>query len=193
MGIVFVSFSPLSLFFSAIRLPCRLCACSAALSRSVKRSAFAVALVMHQGSYGRRTAECQGSVYRRTAQRLDRTALSRCIFRASVALTQQDNASRSPLGFAAYLLSSSSSSYHRLQGAPCQHTHTQTTASLMQSRSFLAPLAYPGLALYLQNFLFLFIRSLAGLQELAVPIMTHPRPATFSWQGSISKTHPCPP
>lgn len=80
--------------------------------------------------------------------------------------------------------SSSSSSYPRLQGAPCQHTHTQTTASLMQLRSFLAPLAYPGLSLYLQKKFSLSV----PLQELAVPIMTHPGPAMFSWQGSISNS-----
>lgn len=90
--------------------------------------------------------------------------------------------------------SSSSSSYPRLQGAPCQHTHTQTTASLMQLHSFLAPLAYPGspllfllafsgLALYLQK-KFLH-RSLAGA---CCPIMTRACPATFSWQGSISNS-----
>lgn len=170
---------PLSLSSSPAIRPCRLYASSAALSRCVKRSAFAVALVMHQGSYGRRTAKCQGSLYRKAAQRLDGTALSRCIFRASVALTQQDNAPRGVSWLCSLFASSSSSSssYPRLQGAPCQHTHTQTTASLMQLRFFLAPLAYPGslslffklafsgLALYLQ----IFSLSIAPLQELAVP------------------------
>ncbi|KAL6901643.1 hypothetical protein GGI43DRAFT_363304 [Trichoderma evansii] len=73
-------------------------------------------------------------------------------------------------------------------------THTyQTTASLMQLRSFLAPLAYPGSLLLfllafsgfpfnLQTFLPFPCRSL--LYHHDTPMRSH----TFSWQGSISKS-----
>lgn len=106
--VLIVSFPPsfVSSAISSIRLPCRRCASSAAPLRCVKRSAFAVALVMHQGSYGRRTAKCQGSLYRNAKQRLDGTAQSRCIFRASIALNTAGECIPvvSVLGFAAYLL-----------------------------------------------------------------------------------------
>lgn len=158
-------------FSSAIRLLCRLYASSAALSRSVKRSASAVALVMHQGSYGCRTAKCQGLLYRKTAQRLDRSALSRCISRASVALTQVASWLCSLFCFLHRLSSSFSSSYPRLQGAPCQHTHTQTTASLMQPRScwHRLPIQDQYICFCLRLAGLLSIKSIVPLQELAVP------------------------
>jgi hypothetical protein len=91
--------------------------------------------------------------------------------------------------------SSSSSSYLRLQGAPCQHTHTQTTASLMQLRSFLAPLSYlgslclfllalSGLAFYLQKIFPLSLPCSSLLYHHDTPMPSH----TFSWQGSISNS-----